>query len=1071
VKSAELKECPQCGAKHSGDGPGGTCPACLLGLAVSDPAPSDSFSAKPATITEVSTLPLTEGPGSVIGRYKLLQKIGEGGCGVVYMAEQEAPVQRRVALKLVKMGMDTKQVIARFDAERQALAMMEHPNIARVFDAGATETGRPYFVMELVRGLKITEYCDQRNLSTRDRLKLFVQVCQAVQHAHQKGIIHRDLKPSNILVTVMDGVAVPKVIDFGIAKATQGRLTDQTLFTAFEQFIGTPAYMSPEQAELTSLDVDTRSDIYSLGVLLYELLTGTIPFDTGALLKAGLDALRRTIREEEPKRPSTRLSAMVKEELTTAAKRRQIEPLKLIHLLRGDLDWIVMKCLEKDRAYRYDTANSLAMDVQRFLADEAIVARPPTKLYRLQKLVRRNKLLFAAVGAVVLALVFGLVVCTWLLIREREARAQAASALKVSEVALKNESRYRRQAESNEKKARKEGAKSQQVARLLKDMLSIGPHAALGRDTTMLQEILAKGVERFETELKDQPEVEAELRLIVGGTYLELGKFKEAEAMTRRVFEIYRGLPGEEMPYAIELWSNLADALSGQQKHAEAEEAAREALRLRQALPGDNRVDVGHSLLTLGLLGLSQADLLQDAESRSRALERAEMMEREAIEDFKGITNESSDLAAAIKSLGLILQAQGKASQAGGLFAEALAMQIRTLGEDNLVVASSLGSLGNFLRDQGDVRKAEDLLRKALAIQQKFCGNDHIQVAITLGSLAALFQRQGRLQEAELTVREALRINRKVLGEAHPMIPSTLTQLGDVLRDEGKLAEAESTFREVLTKRRKVLGDDHPEICDSLEKLANVLLLEHKNAEAQQLLEELPASIANQEEGAKRFFVRANLRAALARFSEAASDFKRAIELRPELAEAWFWLAPILAREAKPEIYREHCRRTLEQFGAATDPVVAERTAKVCLILPSSGADLERVTRLADLALSAGTNHWAITWFGFTKGLAEYRRGAFSSAAEMMSKVLAQAGDELNRDVAAYMVLAMAYYRSGLTERARAALEKGKEMIETQLPKLEGGDLGIGWDDWIIALLLKDEATALIGGQSAAHEK
>ena len=320
------------------------------------------------------------------------------------MAEQEEPVRRRVALKIIKLGMDTKSVIARFEAERQALAMMDHPNIARVFDAGATETGRPYFVMELVRGVKITEYCDQNNLDTRQRLELFIQICQAIQHAHQKGIIHRDIKPSNILVTLHDGVPVPKVIDFGIAKAIEARLTDKTLFTAYEQFIGTPAYMSPEQAEMSGLDVDTRSDIYSLGVLLYELLTGRTPFDAKKLLQHGLDEMRRTLREQEPHRPSTMVTTLQGTELTATAEHRHAEPPKLISLLRGDLDWIVMKALEKDRRRRYETANGLAMDIQRYLNSEPVMARPPSRLYRFQKLVRRNKVVFAAGGAVAAAL-------------------------------------------------------------------------------------------------------------------------------------------------------------------------------------------------------------------------------------------------------------------------------------------------------------------------------------------------------------------------------------------------------------------------------------------------------------------------------------------------------------------------------------------------------------------------------------------------------------------------------------------------------------------------------------------
>jgi serine/threonine protein kinase/tetratricopeptide (TPR) repeat protein len=383
--------------------------------------------------TIVLSFPPEEKTGDKIGHYKLLQQIGEGGCGIVYMAEQEEPVRRRVALKVIKLGMDTKSVIARFEAERQALAMMDHPNIAKVLDAGATENGRPFFVMELVRGIKITDYCDQNKLSTDERLNLFVQVCNAIQHAHQKGIIHRDIKPSNILVTLHDGKPVPKVIDFGIAKATQGRLTDQTLFTAFEQFIGTPAYMSPEQAEMSGLDIDTRSDIYALGVLLYELLTGRTPFDPKELLQSGLDELRRTIREKEPAKPSTKLGTLVAADLTDVAQRRQSDAPKLIHSLRGDLDWIVMKSLEKDRTRRYETANGMAMDIQRYLTNEPIVARPPSTVYKFQKLVRRNKALFTAIGVGMAALILGLILSLYLFVQERLAYKREVAAEQVEE--------------------------------------------------------------------------------------------------------------------------------------------------------------------------------------------------------------------------------------------------------------------------------------------------------------------------------------------------------------------------------------------------------------------------------------------------------------------------------------------------------------------------------------------------------------------------------------------------------------------------------------------------------------
>jgi serine/threonine protein kinase/WD40 repeat protein len=459
---------------------------------VGGPRPASGETAATVKVGFSELLPASEGPGMKIGRYKLLQQIGEGGCGTVFMAEQEEPVRRRVALKVIKLGMDTKSVIARFEAERQALAMMDHPNIARVLDAGATDSGRPFFVMELVRGIPITRYCDENKLGTKARLDLFIKVCQAIQHAHQKGIIHRDIKPSNILVTLHDGVPVPKVIDFGIAKATEGRLTNQTLFTAFEQFIGTPAYMSPEQAEMSGLDIDTRSDIYALGVLLYELLTGKTPFDAKELAQSGIDAMRKTIREKEPQRPSTRLSTMlvgddVRSLKSNDPKAEEVRAslLRLLQELKGDLDWIVMKCLEKDRTRRYDTANGLAADLTRHLTNEPVTARPPSQLYRFQKAYHRNRLAFTAAACVLAAMIIAMG-GIWVA-AQREGRAR------VHESIQRNLAEQRRgEAEAAQQVAEAEQQRADAQARKALDSQEHSRRLLYAADMNLAQQALAQ---------------------------------------------------------------------------------------------------------------------------------------------------------------------------------------------------------------------------------------------------------------------------------------------------------------------------------------------------------------------------------------------------------------------------------------------------------------------------------------------------------------------------------------------------------------------------------------------------
>jgi len=436
-------------------------------------------------------------PGERIGHYKLLEKIGEGGFGVVWVAEQERPVRRRVALKIIKLGMDTREVIARFEQERQALAMMDHPHIAKVFDAGATQWGRPFFVMELVRGIKITDYCDEAKLSTADRLGLFIAVCEAVQHAHQKGIIHRDIKPSNILVTLHDGVPVPKVIDFGVAKATQQqRLTDLTIYTQFQQMIGTPLYMSPEQAEMSGLDIDTRSDIYSLGVLLYELLTGRTPFDPEALMKQGTDEIRRAIREQEPQKPSTFLSTMALELRTSVAQHRHVEGAKLVGLIRGDLDWIVMKVLEKDRSRRYTTAHEFARDIRRFLNDKPVSAAAPSARYRFSKFARRNRAALAVAAAVAIFFFGATCISLW--------QARAAMLARSETIARADAERLARE-------------EAEAVSDFLTKVFQSQDRENSGRTSTVA-ETLERAVHRLE-KLRNHPLRQLKLQAILGWTY------------------------------------------------------------------------------------------------------------------------------------------------------------------------------------------------------------------------------------------------------------------------------------------------------------------------------------------------------------------------------------------------------------------------------------------------------------------------------------------------------------------------------------------------------------------------
>lgn len=825
---------------------------------LADAIPTADSPAAAATVAS----PLREGPGTRIGPYKILQLIGEGGFGSVFMAEQEKPVSRKVALKIIKLGMDTRQVVARFEQERQALAMMDHPNIARVLDAGATDTGRPFFVMELVKGDPIVEYCDKLSLRIEDRLDLFAQVCNAVQHAHTKGIIHRDIKPSNILVSTQDGRPHAKVIDFGIAKATASKLTEKTLFTEHRQLIGTPEYMSPEQAE-GSLDIDTRTDVYSLGVLLYELLTGTTPFTGQELRSAAYAEIQRIIREVEPPKPSTRISQN-NDSIASIATKRQTEPKRLGTLVRGELDWIVMKALEKDRQRRYETANGLGMDIRRYLSGEAVLAAPPSAPYRIKKMIRRNKGPVAASSAVAAALIFGLAGTAWQA-RVASDQRDAAVAAQISEAEQRKQAEAARaEAVAQEIKAREQEAEAIQQATVAKlqeaeakkqaeiaeavatfqtEMLAAVDPNQLPRDpvtkepikdaVTVLQTLRAavRALDEGNSALKEQPLVEARVRNTIGTTLYELARYDEAEPNLRKSVALRRAsLPAEHPDIAAGLLS-LVWLLQDQGKHAEAETLARESLAIcRAAFPGEHP-SIAATLNNLALL-------LQD----QNKLDEAEPLFREALA-IRRAAHPAGDpqVARALDNLAKLLQVQKKLDEAEPLQREALAIRRAAFPAEHPEVGMGLNNLALVLFDQNKHAETEPLFRESVAIYRASLPSGHPRISDGLNNLASVLQAQNRLAEAEPLFREAIEIRRAALPAGHPDIAVTLSNLASLLQIQNRIAEAEPLRREAVEIWRAALPAGHPNIVSGLNNLALVLQTQNKFAEAEALYREAMA--------------------------------------------------------------------------------------------------------------------------------------------------------------------------------------------------------------------------------------
>jgi serine/threonine protein kinase/tetratricopeptide (TPR) repeat protein len=755
----------------------------------------DSFLEEPVLGADVTwdETPLSEGPGTVVGRYKLLEKIGEGGMAVVYMAEQQEPIRRKVALKIIKLGMDTRQVIARFEAERQALALMDHPNIAKVLDAGATEAGRPYFVMELVKGISITEYCDKNKLSTQERLSLFVDVCHAVEHAHQKGIIHRDLKPSNVLVTLHDGTPVPKVIDFGISKATNQRLTEKTLFTRYSQMIGTPEYMSPEQAEMSGLDVDTRTDVYSLGVLLYELLTGALPFDPERLRLAGFAEIQRTIAEEEPPRPSTRLSGLG-EEAESVADKRGTQAALLVKRLRNELEWIPLKAMRKNRTRRYRSAAELADDVRNYLDGSALIAGPESAVYKMRKFVRRNRALVAGLAAILAVVALAIVVSMAFAVRaERQANI------------------------------------SQAVADFLtNDLLgSVAPEKAKSPEVTV-RSVLDAASRSLQGKFEGKPLVEASIREKLGETYEKLGDYKAAEPHLQRAYQIRREQLGRENRDTLTSMSHLGSLYFLQARYDDAEPLLMGAWQIRRRLLGEEHPDTLASAVQVAWLSFLYGSSLIPYEERlfAETFETA----RRVLGDEHLITLD------AMLRLSTVYWVMGRHEEAESLYTKGLEIAERALSAEHEITLQFMNFFAMLQVDQGRLEQGAQLITRAFEIGQRVLGNEHPTTIQSMFMLGLMHRFQEQDDDAESLMEESVQLSRRILGNEHFWTLYYMHYLAQLYRDQGRYEDAEQMFIKVVEGRIRLTGDRHLLTRLCITELTNMYIDQGRHDAAEQLL-------------------------------------------------------------------------------------------------------------------------------------------------------------------------------------------------------------------------------------------